>query len=71
VRSRAPWRPTLLEACGPHPFRWTVSNLSFRPLIVIQRITTAQSAAKGGRSSDGFFFASLLRSDRSVMAQEP
>jgi len=24
-------------APGPHPFRWTVSNLSFRPLIVIQR----------------------------------
>ena len=24
---------------GPHPFRWTVSNLSFRPLILIQRIT--------------------------------
>jgi hypothetical protein len=23
---------------GPHPFRWTVSNLSFRPLIFIQRI---------------------------------
>ncbi len=23
---------------GPHPFRWTVSNLSFRPLIPIYRI---------------------------------
>jgi hypothetical protein len=28
----------LLPPTGPHPFRWTVSNLSFRPVIVIQRI---------------------------------
>jgi hypothetical protein len=36
---------------GPHPFQWTVSNLSFRPLIFVQRIPQRSSAAVGGRSS--------------------
>ena len=59
------WRIRIPQApYGPHPFRWTVSNLSFRPLIPHLPYTTAQSAAKGGRSSGGFFFASLLRSER-------
>ena len=49
---------------------WTspVSVDSFLPLFPSfdphLPYTTAQSAAKGGRSSDGFFFALLLRSDR-------
>jgi hypothetical protein len=50
---------------GPHPLRWTVSNLSFRPLIPIQRIPQRSLPAAGGQKFRAEFFSSLpLGSDR-------
>ena len=49
---------------GPHPFRWTVSNLSFRPLIPIYRIPQRSLPPRAAEAPMVFSSRRSLRSDR-------
>ncbi len=60
-----------IKEAGPHPFRWTVSNLSFRSLIFIQRIPQRSLPPQAAEVQWLTFFRSFAWQRPSVELQEP